>query len=77
MCQISPIALYDVRGNQRSRMANTETIHLAEEQGLDSQKARRHSDIRVFSGTATPKVAELAPEEVFCNLLTRLSPAEA
>lgn len=57
-------------------MANTETIHLAEEQGLDSQKARRHSDIRVFSGTATPKVAEVAPEEVCCILLTRLSSAE-
>ncbi|KAA6426268.1 MAG: zygote specific ZYS1 [Trebouxia sp. A1-2] len=44
-------------------MADTETNNLAEEQRLDSQKARRHSDIRVFSGTATPKVAEVAPEE--------------
>ncbi len=45
-------------------MADTETGNLADELALDSQKARRHSEIRVFSGTATPKVAEVAPEEV-------------
>ena len=44
-------------------MADTETI-LPEELGLDSHKARRHSDIRVFSGSAAPSVVEVAPEEV-------------
>ena len=45
-------------------MADTGTGNLPEEHGLESQKARRHSDIRVFSGSATPNVAEVAPEEV-------------
>ncbi|KAL3130999.1 hypothetical protein ABBQ38_000323 [Trebouxia sp. C0009 RCD-2024] len=44
-------------------MADTETSNLPEELGLDSHKARRHSDIRVFSGSATPNVAEVALEE--------------
>ena len=44
-------------------MADTET-NLPEELGLDSHKARRHSDIRVFSGSATPSVVEVAPDEV-------------
>ena len=45
-------------------MADTGTGNLSEEHSLDSQKARRHSDIRVFSGSATPNIAEVAPEEV-------------
>ena len=61
---VSQIATYRTCGTKRERMADTETNHLAEDQGLESHKARRHSDIRVFSGTATPKVAEVAPEEV-------------
>lgn len=44
-------------------MADTET-NLSEELSLDSHKARRHSDIRVFSGSATPSVVEVAPDEV-------------
>lgn len=44
-------------------MADTET-NLPEELGVDSHKARRHSDIRVFSGSATPSVVEVAPDEV-------------
>ena len=44
-------------------MGDTET-NLPEELAVDSHKARRHSDIRVFSGSATPNVAEVALEEV-------------
>ena len=44
-------------------MADTET-NLPEELALDSHKARRHSDIRVFSGSATASAVAVAPEEV-------------
>lgn len=54
-------------------MADTETSNLPEELGLDSHKARRHSDIRVFSGSATPNVAEVALEEVAVEELVEVS----
>ena len=54
-------------------MADTETSNLPEELRLDSHKARRHSDIRVFSGSATPNVAEVSPEEVAFEKLVEVS----
>ena len=49
-------------------MADTGTGNLPEEHSIDSHKARRHSEIRVFSGSATPIVAELAAEVWFVSL---------
>lgn len=61
--KVAQIGTSKVCGRKRGRMGDTET-NLPEELALDSHKARRHSDIRVFSGSATPNVAEVALEEV-------------
>lgn len=45
-------------------MAETETSNLPVDNSLEHQKARRHSDIRVFSGTSAPEAVEMEPEEV-------------
>ena len=45
-------------------MADTETTNILEEQDMDSHKARRHSEIRVFSGTAPPTAVDVTPDEV-------------
>lgn len=45
-------------------MAETETNNLPNDLNLEHQKARRHSDIRVFSGTSVPGVVDMEPEEV-------------
>ena len=45
-------------------MAETETNTIASDLSAEHQKARRHSDIRVFSGTSAPNVVDMEPEEV-------------
>lgn len=45
-------------------MTETETNSLPNDLSLENQKARRHSDIRVFSGTSAPGIVDTEPEEV-------------
>ena len=45
-------------------MAETETNTVASDLSLENQKARRHSEIRVFSGTSASDVVDMEPEEV-------------
>ena len=45
-------------------MAETETNTVATDLSLEHQKARRHSEIRVFSGTSASDVVDMEPEEV-------------